>query len=368
MNFSNFFIIFMVIAISSFIIFEVIYFKSLPKGNFNQVQQLPFKVENITKKEEPIFKPENLLWENITQSAPWKPRDSGASFVFQNKLWLLGGLNANGKVGKNHRVNYSRAPHFNDIWNTEDGINWFQVSTSSVWESRRSMSVVAFNNKLWMFGGWSPITGYTNDVWISEDGIHWLQIVKEANWPAREGQTSVVFKNKIWLIGGVNYNKRQVKNDVWYSDDGINWIEVKNIPWKPRWDHAIAIFKDKLFLTGGMNLAGETFSDVWMTEDGFSWKLLTANPPWQARQGHNLLVYKNKLWLIGRLNDIESGGSNDVWFSDDGINWQKTVNDPPWNGREDFSAIVFKDRIWVFGGMDFNWQWLNDVWASYFKE
>ena len=31
---------------------------------------------------------------------------------------------------------------------------------------------------------------------------------------------------------------------------------------------------------------------------------------------------------------------------------------------EDFFSTVFKDRIWVFGGMDVNWEWRDDVWAS----
>lgn len=346
-----------VIVLGSLIIFGVFWFFDL-----TNLRTKPVQVES-TQNPAVSLAPENLIWIKVISSAPWEPRDSGAEFVYQNKLWIMGGLNGN-DVKNGEVIEYWRAPHFNDIWNTEDGINWHLVASSSAWAPRRSMSVTPFQGKLWMFGGWSLTTGYTNDIWTSEDGIHWTKIVENAVFPAIEGQTTEIFQNKLWKIGGVNYDERQTKNDVWYSENGADWIRVENIPWKPRWDHATAVFKGKLFLAGGMNLAGETFNDVWMSEDGINWTLVTNDAPWEPRQGHALEVYKDKLWLIGRLNDAKSGGSNDVWFSDDGMTWQKTNLDPQWTGREDFFSVVFKDKIWVFGGMDADWKWRNDVWAS----
>ncbi len=334
------------------------------QGVVFQAKQEPVKAEKKTESAV-IFNPKKLSWTEITPSAPWEKRDSGEVFVFKNKMWLMGGISAENPKD-NHAVKYWEATHFNDIWNTEDGLNWTKVASSSAWAPRRSMSVVFFKDKLWMMGGWSPVTGYTNDIWTSTDGINWTKIVANAPWPAREGQLVEVFKNKMWLIGGVNYGERQTKNDVWYSSNGIEWTRVKNIPWKPRWDHATQVFKGKLFLAGGMNLAGETFDDIWVTDDGLKWTLITDSPPWPSRQGHALLSYKNKLWIIGRLNDLENGGVNDVWYSNDGTNWTKTENNPQWAGREDFFSTVFKDRMWVFGGMDSSWQWRNDVWASKF--
>lgn len=316
--------------------------------------------ESIT----PVFAPESLIWRESASSAPWEARDSGEAFVFQNKLWFIGGLNGNANVLGGGKVEYWKAPHFNDIWNTEDGLVWDRITSSSQWTPRRSMSVALFRNRLWMLGGWSPISGYTNDIWVSDDGISWEQTLAHADWPAREGQTLEIFQNKLWLIGGVNYDERQTKNDVWYSEDGTNWIEVKNIPWKSRWDHATAVFDGKLFLAGGMNLKGDTFNDIWLSEDGLIWTLVTDSAPWEKRQGHTMEVYKDRLWIIGRFNDEQNGGENDVWFSEDGIGWLKTTSNPQWAGREDFFSAVFKDKIWIFGGMDTNWQWRNDVWVS----
>jgi len=311
-----------------------------------------------------IFMPQNLNWTLVTSSAPWEPRDSGESFVFENKLWLIGGLNGNNNVNlENHIVKYWEAPHFNDIWNTKDGLNWEKVGEVP-WGPKRSMTIAFFKNKLWMMGGWSPISGYTNDIWTSEDGIHWKKIIEKASWPPREGHTLEVFMNKLWLIGGVNYDERKTFNDVWFSEDGVSWQEVKNIPWESRWDHATEIFQDKIFLTGGMNLNNKIFNDVWSSKDGINWELLTSSAPWESRQGHCLISYKDYLWIIGRLNDFEGEGENDVWFSKDGLLWEKTISNPQWTGREDLFCEVFNDKILIFGGMDSNWKWRNDVWSS----
>ncbi|MDO8664649.1 MAG: serine hydrolase [Candidatus Liptonbacteria bacterium] len=311
------------------------------------------------------FEPKLLSWNLATSSAEWETRDSGVSFVFQDKIWTMGGLDGNQKVQADNKVIYWEAPHFNDIWTTENGATWKLEKEKAEWPPRRSMSVVYFKDKLWMFAGWSPITGYESDIWQSGDGINWTKVVSEAAWPAREGQTAEVFQGKIWMFGGVNYDKHETKNDVWYSDNGIDWTQATTtIPWSTRWDHAAAVFKDKIFLAGGMDLKNGVFNDVWVTSDGLNWELVTAHAPWATRQGHSLVVYKDKLWVIGRLNDAAASGANDIWYTDDGINWQKTETDPPWLGREDHSVLVYKDKIFVFAGMGSDWRWHNDVWVS----
>ena len=312
----------------------------------------------------PVVKAYTLDWSEALAEAPWEPRDSGEAFVFQDKIWIMGGLNGNASVRQDSVVEYWLAPHFNDLWNSVDGVHWTKVASSNAWTPRRSLSVVFFNGMLWMMGGWSPETGYTNDIWNSTDGVNWTKVVTNAPWPAREGQLVEVFQNKLWLMGGVNYDERQTKNDVWYSENGITWTRVETIPWVSRWDHATAVFDGKMYLVGGMNLNQEVFDDVWVTEDGITWTLITDNPPWEARQGHALESYQGKLWLIGRLNDAESGGVNDVWYSNDGIAWYKTLHNPRWAGREDFFSAVFNDTLLVFGGMDASWTWRNDVWIS----
>ncbi len=319
------------------------------------------------KQSEPEFDPSALTWHEATTSSavPWRARDSAASFVFQGKIWTMGGINGQAEVAGQGTVFYWEAPHFNDIWTTEDGEHWSLVKEHAEWAPRRSMSVVPFQGKLFMFGGWSPVSGYNKEIWESTDGATWMKSTSTVPWSPREGNTVEVFQGKMWILGGVNYDTRETSNEVWYSENGLDWSEATTtIPWSGRWDHATAVFNGKMYLAGGMDLAKHTFKDVWVSSDGFHWELITANPPWTTRQGHGLLVFHDRLWLVGRLNDIEGGGVNDVWYSADGITWEKTLIDPPWRGREDHAALVFKDHMYIFGGMDADWKWRNDIWIS----
>ncbi len=316
----------------------------------------------------PSIEPEKLEWRLATSSASWGARDSSASFVFSNKIWIMGGLNAENVIAENGKVHYWEAPHYNDIWSSSDGASWTLEKKYANWSVRRSMSVILFEDKLWMYGGWSPITGYSSEIWQSDDGINWNRVGKNAEWPPREGQSMEVFNGKMWLFGGVNYDSRLTMNDVWQSDDGINWKKVDvHIPWSSRWDHATAVFKGQIYLLGGMDLNNRTFNDIWSTSDGIIWKKVIENPPWQKRQGHSLINFKDRIWLIGVLNSTVEGGINDIWFSDNGVDWKRTEVNAPWTNREDHSTQVLGDNIIVFGGMDSNLKWRNDVWFSSYQ-
>ena len=273
----------------------------------------------------PPFDPATLTWSEVTKSAAWEPRDSAAAFVYDNKMWIEGGLDGNNAPsGLHHAVEYGDAPYFNDIWSSTDGHTWKLEATSTDWKPRRSMSIVEFNGSLWMFGGWSPIDGYQSDVWESHDAIHWTKAVSKAAFIPREGQWVEVWQGKLWMTGGVNYEARKTFNDVWYSSDGITWTEAPDAPWPSRWDHATAIFDGKLWMTGGMDLGAHkdnAFNDEWYTEDGMTWTKVTDNAVWPARQGHQLIPYQGYLWILGRLNDDIDGGRNDVWYSKDGLSW-----------------------------------------------
>lgn len=315
----------------------------------------------------PAFDPSALSWSVVASSSPWEARDSAAAFVFDSKMWIAGGIDGNGvPTSPDHAVEYWKAPYFNDIWNTTDGVQWRRVTASAEWAPRRSMSIVDFDGSLWMFGGWSPQGGYQSDVWQSKDGVHWTRVVAKAAFIPREGQWVEVFKGKLWMTGGVNYDIRMIFNDVWYTEDGITWTQAPVAPWPARWDHATAVYDGKLWMTGGMDLGAHkdsSFDDEWVTEDGITWTRVYEHAPWPARQGHQLVPYHGYLWLMGRLDDDIGGGTNDVWYSKDGISWTKGV-DPLWTGREDFWTLVFKNRLWVFSGMDHDWRWTNDVWAT----
>jgi hypothetical protein len=315
----------------------------------------------------PPFDPASLSWSEAATSSAWEARDSAAAFVFDDKMWIEGGLDGNGAPsGLHHEVEYGGALYFNDIWSSTDGARWKLEATSTGWKPRRSMSIVEFKGALWMFGGWSPEDGYQSDVWQSHDAVHWTRVTGNAAFVPREGQWVEVWNGKLWMTGGVNYEARKTFNDVWYSSDGITWIQAPDAPWPSRWDHATAVYDGKLWMTGGMDLGAHkdnAYNDEWYTEDGLRWIKVIDNVVWPARQGHQLIPYHGYLWILGRLNDDIDGGRNDVWYSKDGIAWTEAQS-PGWSGREDHWTLVYDDKMWVFSGMDNLWHWTNDVWVS----
>ena len=344
------------------IIIGVIFLYNYKKINNKEITE---KTKEILISE-PVINPSTLIWEQITPSALFEGRDSQAVVVYKNKIWLMGGVNGSTRLIYPGNVDYGNAPHFNDVWSSEDGVNWQLVLNKAPWGKRRSMQAVNFKGKIFLMGGWGPEIGLKNDVWSSEDGIKWKLETSSARWESREGHQVAVYKNKIWLMGGVKYNSHKLFNDVWSSEDGVNWKkEADNAFWSPRWDHAIVGFNNKLWVIGGMDLKGNVYKDIWSSEDGANWFLVDDNPPFLSRQGFAMLDYQNKIWVIGRLNTSEYGnGTNDIWYSKDGVIWEKTKEDPLWTGREDFGAVIFKNKMWILGGMDKNWEWKNDVWRS----
>ena len=311
--------------------------------------------------------PQSLVWDRKIEAAAWPARDAHAMFAFNDKLWIIGGLDGSA-VSRGTNVQYWEAPHFNDIWVSANGCDW-KLAGRTPWPGRRSLSVVEFNGALYMLGGWAPEGGYKNDIWTSKDGTRWKKIVERAEWPGREGQVVVAFNNKLWLVGGVHFDKREAKNDVWSSADGISWTQEPTPPFAPRYDHDLEVFNGKLWLSGGVVLGGRGFAEEWVSEDGKNWSLVSAEAPFGYRHGHIMIAHRNLLWIVGGWDTVSDRGSSESWYSADGVLWQKTGEDGPWMGREDHAVVEFKNRLWLTGGMSGTKdevRWTNDVWVLMF--
>lgn len=152
-----------------------------------------------------------INWTRATDSAAWSKRILHSSVVFDNKMWILGGNGEEGIKG--------------DVWNSTDGVNWTCVTESAPW-ARYAHTSLVFNDKMWILGGSAGLT-YKNDAWYSTDGKTWNKIADTALWQERLMHTSVVFDNKIWIIGGENDTALRL-NDAWYSQ-GLTAIDPKSL-------------------------------------------------------------------------------------------------------------------------------------------
>jgi len=366
-------LIFFLIVLSILAISLLIFFSSSQpdenSGNSNKSIFVSSPNSDQPIENENEFVPSKLQWASSTISNPWQIRDSQAVYVFDNKIWLTGGLDATLATANGNTI-YENAQYFNDIWSSADGEHWEKRLEHASYPPLRSSSIVYFRGALYMIGGWSPSVGYNTGIWKSIDGINWSKASNSGGLEEREGQKIIEFQGKLFLIGGVNYAKRKTYNDVWYSDDAINWTKLaSSTPWHSRWDHDVVVYKDRIWLTGGMDFGRVGFSDTWSSNDGINWDLVSAEAPWGKRQGHGLVVFNNLLWMVGGLRmEIAKTDSGEAFYSDDGITWTKTELNGPWRDREDHGVIVFKDKIWILGGMDGNLKWHNDVWSSHYSE
>jgi hypothetical protein len=116
----------------------------------------------------------------------------------------------------------------NDSWNSTDGVEWNGVTLLANFGARSRASGIVFNDKMWLTGGLeydlSPI--YYKDVWYSTDGADWTAATRNAEFGHRVYPALTVFNDKIYLIGGEDVEHSIYYNDVWTSSNGVAWTRI----------------------------------------------------------------------------------------------------------------------------------------------
>ena len=233
-----------------------------------------------------------LDWNVLSSHAQFPPRSSrGVSF--NGQLWLVAGATADGR--ENGGVS-------NEIWRSANGIDWTRVATTgTIFSPRDGHSVVVFQNKLWVIGGWDNevAAGGTDtrfaDVWSSTDGSAWTLVTTSPGFAPRAGHDVVVFQDKLWLIGG--RSNVGDENDVWTSPDGVTWTAVTPgmSVFAPRHSHRVVAFGNELWLTGGGSLHGT--AEIWHSANGSTWTSVAAPfASYRASRRIGSMVWSTILW------------------------------------------------------------------------
>eukprot|EP01032_Pedospumella_encystans_P017810 gene17810-20287_t len=153
-------------------------------------------------------------------------RNAHASCIFKGEFWLTGGKTAE-YVAWNLQDSYQ----VGDVWHSEDGLAWDQVTqltgdffaqntevvqpgSIAPWYQRYGHTLNALDtdgdgedDMMILLGGYSPTP--SNDVWITVNGTNWIY-AGYAPWSKRAWHSTVVFQGKLWLMGGTPLN-----NEVW---------------------------------------------------------------------------------------------------------------------------------------------------------
>ena len=199
--------------------------------------------------------PDGAQWTLESEHAGWCPRVAPCFTVFKDRMWVFGGTE---NFYEDTDVTLK-----NDVWSSTDGRDWKLETAQAAWPKRTNAQCVVFDGKMWLMGGgrWAPETVLHNDVWCSEDGVNWTQVTAAAPWAPRQWFSLVVYRNHMWVLGGWSRTNGNF-GDVWYTKDGKHWTELKsNVIWKNRHEHSVVVFQDKLWLYGGY--AEKLTSEVW---------------------------------------------------------------------------------------------------------
>lgn len=209
-------------SINNLAFLDYVYFK----GSVYGLGYFSGNIEQFTFKPEIVKTTDFKSWTTISSTSNLPNRFFYHPFVFENKIWIVGGEDKNTKYA--------------DIWNSEDGITWTKQKENLPFGKRSGSQIVTLNNTLFLLD---------NDVWRSIDGLNWEKVADEiVKGEQIFGYAAQVFDNKIWLLG-CNRNG-QFSSQVLYSSDGKNW-QTNTAPWLPRGGIAATVHNNKIFMTGG---------------------------------------------------------------------------------------------------------------------
>ena len=255
-----------------------------------------------------LVKPNTFLDRKFDPARDWEGRHTAGYVVYRGKMWIVGG-----DVNQRH--------YQNDVWNSADGKKWALVTSRVPWGPRALHYTFVFKDKIWVLGG-QTMPGFApskevfyRDVWNTTDGLHWQRVEpREPYWSPR-GMIggSTVFQGRIWILGGGTYDTpttktRQFHNDVWSSADGVVWKRhLEAAPWHPRQYHDVAVFDGRMWVLEGYHAKGGNRNDVWHSTDGVKWEEVSRTP-WKPRHAASVFVFKDALWMVAG-NNMQS----DVW-------------------------------------------------------
>jgi hypothetical protein len=304
-----------------------------------------------------VLKSELLDWELAINNADWSVRQYSASVVYDNKMWIFGGL--------------SDLDLKNDVWYSFNGIDWNIVTGNANWSGRWGLTALVYDDKMWVIGGSKFSSDYQSDVWYSEDGVDWILATGNAGFGRRAFHTSVVYDDKMWVIAGQSYQgvSSDLRNDAWYSEDGVDWIPAtQNAEFIKRVWLKSTVYKDLMWISCGTSPGASPstyLNDVWYSSNGVDWSLATNNALSLGRDAHSFFVIDDKIWIAGGYDgDVIPGDLNDVWYSEDGVDWELDTQNALWEARQAFELLVYNNKIFLFAGVKEATVECNDVWFS----
>lgn len=221
-------------------------------------------------------------WVTITTNNGLPIRSGMTIVKFLGFLWAFGG--SNGIVADN------------DIYRSTDGTgSLFSLQGNASWPRRSRANCYIFGSSLYMYGGIDDTNGvntFYSDLWKTNDGINWTE-VSSPGLPTSTAQTHIaqVGTRTIVMVGGSTYS----------SEDGESFSLASASTGFTLTGRMLVSHRGKLYAvsTSGAVWRGDGA--------GANWQLATASPPmtldyWMKSDGTDLYSYeyisstKDNIW------------------------------------------------------------------------
>ena len=295
--------------------------RGMASTTFNGAMWIAGGVDNVanTYHNDVWYSTNGTTWTEATSGAAWGARMGAVLLSFNNKLWLIGGFLGTGSPANDVWCSTDGA-NWSD---TTCG------STSAFAQPRQFANGFVFNNKMWIMGGLGNSSTYLPDVYCSSDGTTWSDSTcgTSSAWggAGRMQFGAGVLGSAMYVWGGVGTSGALLQ-DVWCSTDGTTWSSsastgnpcgsglggTSSAGWTGGGRSGLTgvVYNNKLWLFGGDG--SSDLDDVWSSSNGTTWSQATSAALWSGRDEATSLVYDSQMWIMGGWNQ----GSPTFYYSD----------------------------------------------------
>lgn len=275
-------------------------------------------------------------------------RDNFASAVYNGYLYIIGGDDG--------------ATSLNDIQHCPLGtggtVGACTQQASAFTNARRALSAVAYDDYLYIIGGWNGTT-YYNDIQscpINADGsVGSCNASAGTYTTARANHTSAVYNGYIYIVGGGDATTR---NDIQYcpiNSGGTvgTCTQQLNAFTTQRYDHSTVVYNGYLYISGGY-LSGTRYNDVQYCpvnsngSIGGCTQLATAFTT--ARSTHTSVAYNGYLYVIGGSDGTTALGDIQRLQISPTLGQASAQSNAFTTARNRFGAAAYDGYMYIFGG------------------
>lgn len=284
-------------------------------------------------------------WVRVAENGGLQPRDNGAGFRFNGRLWISNGYEVGGVTVK-------------DLVASDDGVVWEQINGATPY--RDYAAIRPFEGFIYVYDGQMART---------RDGVHFEPVMSRNNPPFEPESVMFELNRKLHIV---------YKDMVSTFDPSTGTFVVTPHPVPARWGQVRIKFNDRLFIIAGAKDGANsppenptaypqwtTVNDVWSTDNpevSGSW-IKHETPPWRRRMWPGLVVHGDLLYLTGGWDNFNAINLNDTWRSPDGENWERVKVSGAYTARHASTLFSFDGRILlVCGNTNISPSVQNDVW------